>query len=190
LMINFFFLHFSSSKKNEFDTSPNESKTKSDQKPEKANKGNKIKYVQGHVNSQDLYATVRKGDGNGDETEKGGCEENEDKDQNKDLPPGWEKHEDESGPYYWHIKTGVTQREPPTWQKDPPKELKTPVASTNPQQFFTTTKNPVSSFPPVLDMYESVNSIGNKSTMSDTMYRSMPRSNTSIAINRVDNTYK
>ncbi|KAK6637371.1 hypothetical protein RUM44_007787 [Polyplax serrata] len=29
------------------------------------------------------------------------------------LPPGWEKHEDNDGPYYWHIKSGTIQREPP-----------------------------------------------------------------------------
>ncbi|XP_058796872.1 protein Fe65 homolog [Phymastichus coffea] len=37
--------------------------------------------------------------------------DSEDKDEN--LPPGWEKHEDKDGPYYWHIKTGTIQREPP-----------------------------------------------------------------------------
>ncbi|GJQ83101.1 hypothetical protein Trydic_g20112 [Trypoxylus dichotomus] len=31
-----------------------------------------------------------------------------------DLPPGWEKHEDNDGPYYWHIKSGTIQREVPT----------------------------------------------------------------------------
>ncbi|CAH1777420.1 unnamed protein product [Owenia fusiformis] len=30
-----------------------------------------------------------------------------------DLPPGWEKHEDENGAYYWHIKSGTIQRDPP-----------------------------------------------------------------------------
>ncbi|CAH2055938.1 unnamed protein product, partial [Iphiclides podalirius] len=29
------------------------------------------------------------------------------------LPPGWEKHEDNDGPYYWHIKSGTIQREVP-----------------------------------------------------------------------------
>ncbi|XP_076446997.1 amyloid beta precursor protein binding family B member 2-like [Babylonia areolata] len=29
------------------------------------------------------------------------------------LPPGWQKHEDEDGPYYWHIKSGTIQRDPP-----------------------------------------------------------------------------
>ncbi|XP_044017998.1 protein Fe65 homolog isoform X1 [Aphidius gifuensis] len=37
--------------------------------------------------------------------------ESEDKDEN--LPTGWEKHEDKDGPYYWHIKSGTIQREPP-----------------------------------------------------------------------------
>lgn len=31
----------------------------------------------------------------------------------ENLPPGWERHEDNDGPYYWHIKSGTIQREPP-----------------------------------------------------------------------------
>lgn len=42
----------------------------------------------------------------------------EDKDANKDLPFGWEKHEDNDGPYYWHIKSGTIQREPPLFPKE------------------------------------------------------------------------
>lgn len=30
------------------------------------------------------------------------------------LPAGWEKCEDEDGPYYWHVKSGTIQREPPS----------------------------------------------------------------------------
>ncbi|KPM02919.1 amyloid beta A4 precursor protein-binding family B member 2-like protein [Sarcoptes scabiei] len=30
-----------------------------------------------------------------------------------DLPEGWERHEDELGPYFWHIPTGTIQRERP-----------------------------------------------------------------------------
>lgn len=30
------------------------------------------------------------------------------------LPAGWERCEDEDGPYYWHIKSGTIQREPPS----------------------------------------------------------------------------
>ncbi|XP_011306430.1 amyloid beta A4 precursor protein-binding family B member 2 isoform X3 [Fopius arisanus] len=37
--------------------------------------------------------------------------DSETKDEN--LPAGWEKHEDKDGPYYWHIKSGTIQREPP-----------------------------------------------------------------------------
>ncbi|XP_076375875.1 protein Fe65 homolog isoform X3 [Megalopta genalis] len=37
--------------------------------------------------------------------------DSEDKDEN--LPAGWQKHEDENGPYYWHVKSGNIQREPP-----------------------------------------------------------------------------
>ncbi|KAL5011526.1 hypothetical protein ScPMuIL_010077 [Solemya velum] len=33
--------------------------------------------------------------------------------QSEALPPGWERCEDEDGPYYWHIKSGTLQREPP-----------------------------------------------------------------------------
>lgn len=29
------------------------------------------------------------------------------------LPQGWERHEDEDGPYYWHIQSGTIQRSPP-----------------------------------------------------------------------------
>ena len=29
------------------------------------------------------------------------------------LPAGWERHEDDDGPYYWHIKSGTIQREMP-----------------------------------------------------------------------------
>nr|CAD7264793.1 unnamed protein product [Timema shepardi] len=36
-----------------------------------------------------------------------------DTDTESGLPSGWEKHEDNDGPYYWHIKSGTIQREPP-----------------------------------------------------------------------------
>lgn len=100
------------------DTSPSESKTKSDQRPEKDDCKSKdvndssanIKHISGDLNSDDLYALPNKRkhhDGDGkvyeigseeecEDEEKGGKEESdgfEDKDANKDLPPGWEKHE-------------------------------------------------------------------------------------------------
>ena len=31
------------------------------------------------------------------------------------LPDGWEKHEDDNGPYYWHIPSGTIQRETPVF---------------------------------------------------------------------------
>ncbi|XP_048525824.1 protein Fe65 homolog isoform X3 [Dendroctonus ponderosae] len=34
------------------------------------------------------------------------------------LPPGWEKHEDNDGPYYWHIKSGTIQREMPLLESE------------------------------------------------------------------------
>ncbi|XP_064214714.1 protein Fe65 homolog isoform X3 [Tribolium castaneum] len=41
-----------------------------------------------------------------------------------DLPPGWEKHEDNDGPYYWHIKSGTIQREVPVLpESEKPKKL-------------------------------------------------------------------
>lgn len=129
------------------DASPSESKTKSDQIPEKddgvklkdANDGvgccngdgnnagvagidgggGDIKHISGNLNTEDLYAIPNKRkhqkrndgggvDGDGKVYEIGSAEEDdddeekgknedvdgfEDKDANKDLPPGWEKHE-------------------------------------------------------------------------------------------------
>ncbi|XP_059080131.1 protein Fe65 homolog [Tigriopus californicus] len=34
------------------------------------------------------------------------------------LPLGWERHEDDEGPYYWHVKSGNIQREPPKESND------------------------------------------------------------------------
>ncbi|KAK7601089.1 hypothetical protein V9T40_008530 [Parthenolecanium corni] len=36
----------------------------------------------------------------------------------ENLPFGWEKHEDSDGPYYWHIKSGIIQRDPPRMVND------------------------------------------------------------------------
>lgn len=90
-----------------------------------------IKYVVGKLNSQDLYALPSKRHGKAnivqeavsddeekcDGSERKGKDTSEEKDLNKDLPFGWEKHEDNDGPYYWHIKSGTIQREPPLWPK-------------------------------------------------------------------------
>ncbi|XP_065086001.1 protein Fe65 homolog isoform X2 [Ochlerotatus camptorhynchus] len=128
------------------DGSPNESETQKDEVSEKGEKtqAQEIKHIAGTLNSNDLYAIPNKKkkprvgevppeDEDEDEEEKGKQEDIEaieDKDKTNDLPPGWEKHEDNGGPYYWHIKSGTIQREPPVWPKDPPKELKTPVVPT------------------------------------------------------------
>lgn len=133
--------------------SPSELKRKTDQ-PEKDDSNTKndmkssmtnIKHISGTLNSDDLYALPNKHRDNTakvseiasdeeDRDEHFDCKSNEDsieeKDSNKDLPCGWEKHEDNDGPYYWHIKSGTIQREPPLWPKNPQdvKELKTPIA--------------------------------------------------------------
>ncbi|CAB4069444.1 APBB2 [Lepeophtheirus salmonis] len=31
-----------------------------------------------------------------------------------ELPQGWEKHEDKEGPYFWHVKSGIISRDPPS----------------------------------------------------------------------------
>lgn len=105
------------------DSSPSEAKRKSDQVSEKdegrvmkeqtnnAEANNTIRHISGNMNSNDLYALPNKRKGSfsnavkveedvteddEEEFEKGRKEEVEgieDKDANKDLPPGWEKHE-------------------------------------------------------------------------------------------------
>ncbi|RUS88266.1 hypothetical protein EGW08_003968, partial [Elysia chlorotica] len=39
--------------------------------------------------------------------------EDQEEDKEEVLPEGWQKHEDEDGPYYWHVKSGTIQRDPP-----------------------------------------------------------------------------
>lgn len=63
-----------------------------------------VPHIQGQLN-EDLYAVPVKRT-----TSPSPATDTPDKDQ---LPPGWEKHEDNDGPYYWHIKSGTIQREPP-----------------------------------------------------------------------------
>lgn len=146
--------------------SPSELKRKTEQ-PEKADSNAKndihsslsnIKHISGTLNSDDLYALPNKQRDNtakvfeiaSDEEERDElCDRKsigysiEEKDSNKDLPYGWEKHEDNDGPYYWHIKSGTIQREPPLWPKNSQdvKELKTPVAHAPPFITQITSKN-------------------------------------------------
>lgn len=110
-----------------------------------------IKHVAGNLNADDLYAlpnkrnirnkSTEKHDSKvyevtSDDEEKDDCDNSndsiEDKDANKDLPFGWEKHEDNDGPYYWHIKSGTIQREPPLWPKELGQEACTPSATMHP----------------------------------------------------------
>jgi amyloid beta (A4) precursor protein-binding family B protein 2 (Fe65-like) len=39
------------------------------------------------------------------------------------LPPGWEKHEDGEGAYYWHVKSGTIQRERPEGGKSDEEDM-------------------------------------------------------------------
>ncbi|CAI4232121.1 unnamed protein product [Auanema sp. JU1783] len=48
--------------------------------------------------------------------------------EDKDLPPGWEKHQDPTGfSYYWHVDSGTIQREPPR-AATPPRSPSPPPA--------------------------------------------------------------
>ncbi|BFZ14760.1 hypothetical protein BsWGS_17799 [Bradybaena similaris] len=40
-------------------------------------------------------------------------EQDPDNTETERLPEGWQKHEDEDGPYYWHVKSGTIQRHRP-----------------------------------------------------------------------------
>ncbi|XP_056011870.1 protein Fe65 homolog isoform X2 [Ostrea edulis] len=67
-------------------------------------------HVHGPIND-DIYSVVNKSSEpeNSEETTPTG-----DAPEEEGLPPGWEKCEDEEGAYYWHIKSGTIQREPPS----------------------------------------------------------------------------
>ncbi|XP_063708541.1 amyloid beta precursor protein binding family B member 1-like isoform X2 [Culicoides brevitarsis] len=189
------------------DSSPSEAKTKSDQKPEKKDKINEIRHIKGDMNENDLYALPNKKREEieeleaeeeravmcceDDEEEKGKQEDIEcieDKDANKDLPPGWEKHEDNEGPYYWHIKSGTIQREPPTWPKEQTKELRTPVLPPpNINQYYQhqTSREIKSSFSSTLSsIYGNRDVLSGKD--SQCLSSSVTRSNTSFALDQDD----
>jgi amyloid beta A4 precursor protein-binding family B member 2 len=99
--------------------------------PENTNKDNiKIKHVAGKLHSDDLYAIIGSGKDDPNDPNNNESEESNDKDQNYDLRPGWEKHDDEQGLYFWHTKTGLTQRELPTLPRKV-KKPKTVILATN-----------------------------------------------------------
>ncbi|KFB41666.1 hypothetical protein ZHAS_00009292 [Anopheles sinensis] len=193
------------------DTSPNESKTQKDQEPENGEKTQEIQHIPGTLNSDDLYALPNKRkqaevgevppeeddaddedpdrQGETDERDEKGKREDieaiEDKDKTKDLPPGWEKHEDNGGPYYWHIKSGTIQREPPLWPKDANcRELKTPsipIPRSIQNSSFTQALN---------NLYGTKDGSGtsgnSKSALYDSMTSSVTRSSTSSALDQED----
>lgn len=73
-----------------------------------------VPHIAGQLNN-DLYAVPvkrRPQRKSPEDTELASPEDKERCDET-DLPPGWEKHEDNDGPYYWHIKSGTIQRELP-----------------------------------------------------------------------------
>ncbi|XP_055592063.1 protein Fe65 homolog isoform X2 [Uranotaenia lowii] len=202
------------------DGSPNESETQKDQNSEKGDnratqqqQEEDIKHIAGTLNADDLYALPNKkkqevdevppeeDDDDGQEDEKGKQDEQEDiegiedKDKTKDLPPGWEKHEDNSGPYYWHIKSGTIQREPPVWPKEelPTKEPtgapKTPNAAVptaryvQNSMFSQTLANLYGTPKPELESSSSPSSSGR---MHESMTSSVTRSSTSSALDQED----
>ncbi|XP_065158070.1 protein Fe65 homolog [Atheta coriaria] len=71
-----------------------------------------IPHIAGELNN-DLYAipVKRRTQKSPDEIEV--ASPDKERSDETDLPPGWEKHEDNDGPYYWHIKSGTIQRELP-----------------------------------------------------------------------------
>ncbi|CAG9859848.1 unnamed protein product [Phyllotreta striolata] len=73
---------------------------------------NGIQHIVGSI-TNDLYAVpMKKCPKSTEQIDKINTPEKEWDSQNE-LPPGWEKHEDNDGPYYWHIKSGTIQREIP-----------------------------------------------------------------------------
>uniref|UniRef100_A0A182MP04 PID domain-containing protein n=1 Tax=Anopheles culicifacies TaxID=139723 RepID=A0A182MP04_9DIPT len=193
------------------DISPNESKTQKDQEPEHGEKTQEIQHIPGTLNSDDLYALPNKRkqsevgevppeeeDVDDEELDKDGLEGEEkgkredieaieDKDKTKDLPPGWEKHEDNGGAYYWHIKSGTIQREPPLWPKDATsRELKTPsipIPRSIQNSSFTQALNNLYGNPKDGTVGTSGNS---KSALYDSMTSSVTRSSTSSALDQED----
>ncbi|KAB7507204.1 Protein Fe65-like protein, partial [Armadillidium nasatum] len=62
----------------------------------------------------DLYAIpVKRVPSDTAQTNDVDSEEKKDPPSDDALPSGWEKHEDNDGPYYWHIKSGTITRTPP-----------------------------------------------------------------------------
>lgn len=115
------------------------------------------RHVRGPVND-DLYAVPQKtspvtenggtGDGESsgnkevkvtkDEEEGEGEDEDTEEGEEEHLPPGWEKHEDQDGAYFWHIKSGTIQREPPPPLPPEQRQLSALTTSINSQMSQST----------------------------------------------------
>lgn len=75
-----------------------------------------VEHIHGPRND-DIYAVIAKKSPNKEDVRANSPKEQDTAitdDSTDKLPHGWQKHEDEDGPYYWHIKSGTIQRELPT----------------------------------------------------------------------------
>ncbi|XP_060532053.1 protein Fe65 homolog isoform X2 [Cylas formicarius] len=85
--------------------------------------GDLVPHIMGNL-TNDLYAVPVKRSNKKSNSSPEKCNKisslspDHDWDNQSDLPPGWEKHEDNDGPYYWHIKSGTIQRELPLFDLD------------------------------------------------------------------------
>ncbi|XP_031640659.1 protein Fe65 homolog isoform X2 [Contarinia nasturtii] len=117
----------------------------------------------------------------------------EDKDENKDLPFGWEKHEDSDGPYYWHIKSGTIQREPPLFPKENPTatsqtDIKTPLSGLNQSPSLMHMQQATSSLATKFNPHSQYHNtgMGFNARTQETQSLSVTRSNTSSALDLDD----
>ncbi|XP_064610225.1 protein Fe65 homolog isoform X6 [Liolophura sinensis] len=109
--------------------------------------------------SDDLYAVVSKPKKKPEEDRtptETPCQDSAPHEEAEALPPGWEKHQDEQGAYFWHIKSGTIQREPPqpTSGASHPKDTKRSISSNSDESTLSVTSSPPSSPTSVLSATE------------------------------------
>ncbi|XP_064610221.1 amyloid beta precursor protein binding family B member 2-like isoform X2 [Liolophura sinensis] len=107
----------------------------------------------------DVYAVVSKPKKQNGETNthtETPCQDSAPHEEAEALPPGWEKHQDEQGAYFWHIKSGTIQREPPqpTSGASHPKDTKRSISSNSDESTLSVTSSPPSSPTSVLSATE------------------------------------
>ncbi|XP_069695921.1 protein Fe65 homolog isoform X1 [Periplaneta americana] len=137
-----------------------------------------VPHIAGQLNN-DLYAVPVKRrpppqqqssvSSNGGDSPKHSVDSPSSGDQSSDLenlPPGWEKHEDNDGPYYWHIKSGTIQREPPAMPPNSKTEPRRPLVKDAESQ--------------ALNTYQQTGGNGGS------VISSVTRSNTSSALEELD----